>query len=78
MIGINLKNGSYEASSGDIAASARVGFLVDNNRILDDTIMYYTASGNRPAEYTHLRGSYHEIGEPMRYSSEYNFTIYDN
>lgn len=71
------ENGSYEASSGDIAASARVGFLVDHNRILDDTIMYYTASGNRPAEYTHLRGSYHEIGEPMRYSSEYNFTIYE-
>lgn len=68
---------SFTVSSGDIAASARVGFLVDQNRILDDTIMYYTASGNRPAEYTYLRGSYHEMGQPMKYSSEYNFTIYE-
>ena len=66
-----------KSAAGTIAASARVGFLVDHNIILDDTILYYTASGNCPSEYSSLRGSYQEMGEYIRYSSAYRFTIYE-
>lgn len=65
------------AVSGSVAASARIGFLVDHNTVLDDTMLYYTASGNRPSEYSTLRGSYQELGEYIRYSSAYRFTIYE-
>lgn len=67
----------FVAANGSVAASARVGFLVDHNKILDDTMLYYTASGNRPSEYSSLRGSYQELGEYIRYSSAYRFTIYE-
>ena len=75
----NDESGETEfiASSGSVAASARIGFLVDHNKILDDTMLYYTASGNRPHEYSYLRGSYQELGEDIQYSSAYQFTIYE-
>lgn len=68
---------NVSAMVGAVAASARIGFLVDHNTILDNTMLYYTASGNRPSEYFSLRGSYQELGEHIRYSSAYRFTIYE-
>ncbi len=76
---VENESGGYDlaATSGSVASSVRVGFLVDHNTVLDDTMLYYTASGNCPSEYTSLRGSYQEMGEHVRYSSAYRFTIYE-
>ena len=62
---------------GSIASSARVGFLINEETVLDDTIMYYAESGNCPSAYTSLRGNYSEIGKDKLAFSEYNFTIYE-
>lgn len=64
-------------TSGVVASSVRVGFLVDHNTVMDDTMLHYAESGNCPPEYTSLRGSYQEVGEHIKYSSAYNFTIYE-
>lgn len=68
---------SLSETSGAVASSVRVGFLVDHNLVLDDTIMYYAESANYAPEYTSLRGSYQESGEQIYYSSAYQFTIYE-
>ena len=72
-------NGEYELveSLGSVASSARIGFLVNHSTIIDDTMLYYAASGNCPSAYTSLRGEYQEMGENILYSSNYIFTIYE-
>ena len=65
------------SSDGQVAASARVGFLVDHNNITDDTMVYYQRSQYYSGQYTKLRGSYQEQGEDILYSSGYIFTIYE-
>ncbi len=74
------EDGGYalKMTTGSVAASARVGFLVDHNVITDESIMqYYRNSVGYTSDYTMLRGSYAEPGEGIRYSSEHIFTIYE-
>lgn len=72
-------DGEYELveTLGSVAASARIGFLVNHDTIMDDTMLYYAASGNCPSAYTSLRGEYQEMGDNILYSSNYVFTIYE-
>ena len=63
--------------SGAVAASMRIGFLVNQDTIMDDSILYYAASGAYSSSYTSLRGNYQEVGENILYSPNYNFTIYE-
>ncbi|MBQ8260654.1 MAG: hypothetical protein IJY97_13955, partial [Clostridia bacterium] len=64
-------------TDGNVAASARVGFLVDHNNITDDTMVYYQRSTYYSNQYTKLKGSYQNPGEGIKYSSGYIFTIYE-
>ena len=59
------------------AAAARVGFLVNPDNVLDNSLMYYQASRNFDSRFNHLRGSYQEPNGAMVYSSGYRFTIYE-
>lgn len=65
------------STEGHVAASARVGFLVDHNNITDDTMVYYQRSPYYQNQYTKLKGSYQSPGEGIKYSSSYLFTIYE-
>ncbi len=74
------EDGSYtmKMTTGSVAASARVGFLVDHNVIQDQSILqYYRSSVGYNSEYSQLRGAYAEPGNGLLYSSAYNFTIYE-
>ena len=64
-------------SLGMIAATARVGFLVDHNTVRDDSMIYYQRSQFYSNQYAKLRGSYHNSGENISYSSDSLFTIYE-
>ena len=65
-------------SSGSVAASARLGFLVNPDNVVDDSMLYYQRSPGFSSQYTRLRGSYGDqsLGF-MWHSSQYKFTIYE-
>ena len=63
-------------SDGNIAASARVGFLVNNDYILDDTMAYYVDSYGYSDQYLRLAGNYSEPGDNVFVGSN-RFTIYE-
>lgn len=62
---------------GSVASSVRIGFLVNSETVLDDTMMHYADSGNCPSAYTSLCGNYQEIGDGILPFSEYKFTIFE-
>ena len=64
-------------TSGSIASSARIGFLVDHNVVTDDTMLYYSSTPGYSREYSKLKGNYQNQGEDIKYSSQYIFTIYE-
>lgn len=62
----------------DATACVRVGFLVNPDEIIDNTMLYYQSSATYSNQYTKLRGSYIEPnGGSYVYSSRYRFTIYE-
>lgn len=71
--------GSYTLtlSGGSAQASARVGFLVNEDYVVDNTMYYYQNSYSFDSRYSRLRGSYQIPGGDMWYSSEYRFTIFE-
>lgn len=76
----NGASGGYELveTLGSVSASARVGFLVNSDTVLDDTMMYYAESENYLSAYTSLRGNYQEIGGSIPESAQNNkFVIYE-
>lgn len=64
------------STSGNTAASARIGFLVNPDYVTDNTMVYYQQSYTYKEQYQKLRGSYGDRGNKW-YSSEYKFTIYE-
>lgn len=62
---------------GAAAASMRVGFLVNEDRLIDGTLDAYRQSNAYDEEYTELRGSYPNKGDETWYSREYRFSIYE-
>ncbi len=75
----NGETESYELKmdAGSVAASARVGFLVDHTTITDNTMLYYQRSPAYSQSYTKLRGNYQVPGDEILYSADYRFTIYE-
>lgn len=73
------ESGKYELveTLGSVSSSVRVGFLVNSDTILDDTVMYYAESKNYISAYTSLRGNYQEIGGNILELSQSEFTIYE-
>lgn len=71
-------NYSLSLVGEDAAACARVGFLVNSNQIVDNTMGYYQSSSGYSSQYTSLRGPYTEPGDiSQTYSDSYRFTIYE-
>lgn len=68
---------SLVSTAGNVASSARIGFLVNPDFIMDDTMLYYQRSYTYSKNYTKLRGAYQNPGEGMLYSSGYRFTVYE-
>ena len=65
-------------TDGSIAASCRVGFLVNPDYVSDDSALYYQRSPGFDSRYTRLRGTYAEADMGyMWHSSGYQFTIYE-
>lgn len=79
MTPVENSDGKYELSfsSGVAQASARVGFLVNEDYVVDNTMYYYQSSSSFNSAYTRLRGAYQKPGGSMWYSSGYSFTIYE-
>ena len=65
-------------TNGSVAASSRIGFLVNPDNVTDDSMLYYQRSPGFSDKYTKLRGTYGtpELGY-MWHSSQYRFTIYE-
>ena len=73
------ENGKYvlEKTSGHAAASARVGFLVCQDLVSDETMQQYQASAAYKDTYTALKGMYQQPGEDTLYTSGNRFTVYE-
>lgn len=59
------------------AASIRLGFLVNENTVLDNSMLYYSSSADFRSDYTRLQGVYAEPGESPIYSDMTRFTIFE-
>ena len=71
-------DGSYDLvySESAAAATVRVGFLANGNRIVDDTMLYYQDSVNFDERFNSLRGVYYDSGSGAEQEST-RFTIYE-
>lgn len=71
-------DGSYvlQDPDGGVSAIARVGFLVNDQKIEDDTMLHYVNSAQYNNRYKALRGNYSEAGTRASDNS-YRFTIYE-
>lgn len=65
------------ATEGTAAASARVGFLTNEDQVTDDSMRYYQNSLSYDDRYTKLKGVFHEEGEILWESLSSHFTIYE-
>ena len=77
---VNGEDGNYTLAetSGAAAASARVGFLVCQDRIVDETnLNHYRNSLAYNPDYEILKGMYQQKGEDTLYTSGYRFTVYE-
>lgn len=59
------------------AACMRVGFLVNEDTIMDESMQLYSQSSNYSGSYTRLQGIYSEAGYSALYSAQTRFTIYE-
>lgn len=77
---IETENGVSYALTGEnrqTAASIRLGFLVNENTVLDNSMLYYSSSADFRSEYTRLQGVYTEPGSSPIYSDMTRFTIFE-
>lgn len=72
-------NGSYTLSTvrGNSQASMRIGFLANESRIMDNSILEYSYSTAYNKNYSILKGVYQEPCDGMWYSSDDRFYIYE-
>lgn len=59
------------------AACVRVGFLINEDTQLDDSMMYYSQSGHYDSRFKRLQGVYSEPGMSALESANNRFTIYE-
>ena len=65
------------STSGQAASTARIGFLTNDDLIMDDTILHYQNNPAYRSQYTKLKGVLANAGDSMWYSQTYQFTIYE-
>ena len=72
-------DGEYtlQESPGHAAASARIGFLVCQDRVSETVMSLYQNSVAYDASYDVLKGMYQQPGEDTVYTSGYRFTVYE-
>lgn len=70
---------TYELTSinEQAAASVRLGFLINENTILDQSMLLYSQSEYFNESYSRLQGMYSEPGRSSLYSEMTRFTIYE-
>ena len=70
---------TYEltGSNAQTAAAVRVGFLINEDTLLDDSMLYYSQSKDYNDQYRHLQGIYAEPGMGALEFSTTSFTIYE-
>lgn len=72
------ENGYTLAAEDSSAASCvRMGFLVNSDDIVDDTMRVYQTQPSFSQRYRKLRGTYAESGESPVHSDKYRFTVYE-
>lgn len=64
------------APAAGTAASARVGFLVNEDKLIDNSLFYYLGSDDYNTQYASLKGAYPAQGEGAG-AGETRFTIYE-
>ena len=64
-------------AEGSAASSIRIGFLVDDGVVVDDTMRYYQSSFYYSSSYDMLKGNYRDPQDSYWYDSGYRFTIYE-
>lgn len=64
-------------SNAQTAASVRVGFLINEDVLMDDSMLLYTQSENYNSQYTELQGIYADAGMGALELSTTRFTIYE-
>lgn len=71
--------GSYvlQDPTGTVSAIGRVGFLVNSDKLEDDSMLLYQQSRDCDKDYKMLRGSYPEAGEAASPAGDWRFTIYE-
>lgn len=79
MTPVKDETGKYvlEETSGHAAASARVGFLVCQDTVSDETMQQYQASAAYKDTYTTLKGMYQQPGADKLYTGGNRFTVYE-
>lgn len=65
------------ADDGNVASCIRVGFLVNSDDIIDNTMKVYQNEPSFSQRYRKLRGIYTEAGESRVNSDDYRFTVYE-
>ena len=68
---------SLAETSGDLASSVRIGFLVNSVYASDGVADAYGESIHYNAEYANLKGDYQEKGGNFLYSDGYSFCVYE-
>lgn len=75
---VETEDGYTLVSDGGSAASCvRMGFLVNPDDLIDNTMNVYQNEPSFSQRYKKLRGSYAEAGGPRVYSNEYRFIVYE-
>lgn len=64
-------------TSGRAASTARIGFLTNDDLVLDDTMLHYQKNPAYRNQYTKLKGVLPSASDSMWYSQTYQFTIYE-
>ena len=72
-----VENGGLVLEESHAPAMCRVGFLVNTNTLLDDSMVYYLNSAGYDDDHRSLRGFYMEPGYYQSGFSEERFTIYE-
>lgn len=79
MIGPEQTEDGYTLTdvNAQTAACVRIGFLVNENTVLDNSMLHYSSSDGFNDQYSKLRGIYSDPGFSPLYSDMTSFTIYE-
>ncbi len=79
MIGLEQTDDGYTLTNvnAQTAASVRIGFLVNENTVMDNSMLHYSSSDGFNNRYSKLQGVYSDPGFSPLYSDMTSFTIFE-